>query len=202
MRRLLAALTATLAATAALLAFAQPAQAAVNLVYANTTGTTRLAASGLTVQIPTSVVRLAVDADTTQPTSPLTGTIEIPDFPVHLALDGVPSATAIVRIVPQSDLTGTVNWTAGTATITVPFVIRVIRLYPDAQPNVNLVGTGCTTAPTSATLTSDPPIVVNAPLAFHGVYTIPAFSGCGRLTPLLTGALSGGGNTLTLNLVP
>lgn len=197
MRRLLIPLVAV---CAVVLGFAQPAQAVVNLVYPNTTGTTHLAGPDLTVPIPTSLVRIALDIDTAQETNPLTGTAELPDLTVHLARPGV---TAIVRIVPQGDFTGVVNWPADAATLTIPFSVHIVRAYLDSRPNQNLVGTGCTTATaTSTALTSDSPIEGGRPIAFHGTYAIPAFTNCGPFTAALTTALSGDGNTLSLTLTP
>lgn len=197
-RRLLATLTAALAATATGLALAQPAQAApVDLVFANTTGTTFIAKQKVSADIPTSVVKTTIDLDT----KALTGTAEIPDLTVRLKLANLIPTTSIVRIVPQGGLTGTVDLGANKLETTTTFKLQVLRVFQDALPNLNLVSPGCTTkTATSATLTNTTPIDVFGTTTVTGTYKIPGFTKCGLLTPLLTTLLAGDGNTLTLNL--
>jgi hypothetical protein len=197
-RRLLATLTAVLAATATGLALAQPAQAApVDLVFANTTGTTFIAKQKVTADIPTSVVKTSIDLDA----KTLTGTAEIPDLTVRLKLANLIPTTSIVRIVPQGGLTGTVDLGANKLETTTTFKLQVLRVFQDALPNLNLVSPGCTTkTATSATLTNTTPIDVFGTTTVAGTYKIPGFTKCGLLTPLLTTLLAGDGNTLTLNL--
>ncbi|SHN45610.1 hypothetical protein [Cryptosporangium aurantiacum] len=198
LRRLLATLTATLAATATGLALAQPAQAApIDLVFANTTGTTFIAKQKVTAQIPTSVVKTSIDLDA----KTLTGTAEIPDLTVKLKLANLIPTTSIVRIVPQGGLTGTVDLAANKLTTTTTFKLQVLKVYQDALPSLNLVSPNCISkTATSATLTNTTPIDIFATTTVTGTYKIPAFTKCGLLTPLLTTLLAGDGNTLTLNL--
>ncbi|GAA0230698.1 hypothetical protein [Cryptosporangium japonicum] len=197
-RRLLATLTAALAATATGLALAQPAQAApIDLVFANTTGTTFIAKQKVTADIPTSVVKTSIDLDA----KTLTGTAEIPDLTVRLKLANLIPTTSIVRIVPQGGLTGTVDLGANKLETTTTFKLQVLRVFQDALPSLNLVSPGCTTkTATSATLTNTTPIDVFGTTTVTGTYKIPGFTKCGLLTPLLTTLLAGDGNTLTLNL--
>ncbi|MFG1926723.1 hypothetical protein [Cryptosporangium sp. NPDC048952] len=194
MRRLLV----LLAVTVATLAVAQPAQAApVDLVFANTTGTTFIAKQKVTAEIPTSVVKTSIDLDA----KTLTGSAEIPDLTVHLKLANLIPTTSIVRIVPQGGLTGTVDLGANKLETTTTFTLEVLRVFQDSLPNLNLISPGCTTkTATSATLTNTTPIDVFATTTVSGSYKIPAFTKCGLLTPLLTTLLAGDGNTLTLNL--
>jgi hypothetical protein len=118
-RRIFAALAASLVAATVGLAFTgAPAQAApIDVVFANTTGTTYIAKQKVTAQIPTSVVKTSIDLDTKQ----LTGTATIPDLTVHLKLAGLIPTTSIVRIVPQGGLTGTVDLGANTLSTTTTF---------------------------------------------------------------------------------
>ncbi|TQS39742.1 hypothetical protein [Cryptosporangium phraense] len=198
MRRLLATLTAAFAATAVGLALAQPAQAApIDLVFANTTGTTFIAKQKVTAAIPTSVVKTSIDLDA----KTLTGTAEIPDLTVHLKLASLIPTTSIVRIVPQGGLTGTVDLAANKLSTTTTFKLQVLRVFQDSLPGLNLVSAGCTTkTATSATLTNTTPIDIFSTTTVEGTYKIPAFTHCGLLTPLLTTLLAGDGNKLTLNL--
>jgi hypothetical protein len=197
-RRIFAALTASLAAATLGLAFAQPAQAApIDLVFANTTGTTYIAKQKVTADIPTSVVKTSIDLDS----KTLTGSASIPDLTVHLKLAGLIPTTSIVRIVPQGGLTGTVDLGANKLSTTTTFKLQVLRVFQDALPKLNLVSSNCISkTATSATLTNTTPIDIFATTTVSGTYTIPGFTKCGLLTPLLTTLLAGGGNTLTLNL--
>jgi len=198
LRRLLATLTATLAVTATGLALAQPAQAApIDLVFANTTGSTFIAKQKVTAAIPTSVVKTSIDLDA----KTLTGTAEIPDLTVKLKLANLIPTTSIVRIVPQGGLTGTVDLAANKLTTTTTFKLQVLRVFQDSLPSINLVSSGCISkTATSATLSNTTPIDIFNTTTVSGTYKIPAFTRCGLLTPLLTTLLAGDGNTLTLNL--
>lgn len=198
LRRLLATLTASVAVAVTGLASAQPAQAApIDLVFANTTGTTFLAKPKVTAEIPTSVVKTTVDLDT----KALTGSATIPDLTVHLTLAGLIPTTSIVRIVPIGALTGTVDLGANTMSTTTTFQLQVLKVFQDSLPDLNLVSSGCVTkSATSATLTNTTPINIFGTTTVSGTYPIPAFTKCGLLTPLLTSLLAGDGNTLTLDL--
>jgi nicotinamide mononucleotide (NMN) deamidase PncC len=198
LRRILATLTASVAVAVTGLAYAQPAQAApIDLVFANTTGTTFIAKQKVTAEIPTSVVKTSIDLDA----KTLTGSAQIPDLTVHLKLAGLIPTTSIVRIVPQGGLTGTVDLGANKLSTTTTFKLQVLKVFQDALPKLNLVSNGCISkTATSATLTNTTPIDIFSTTTVSGSYTIPAFTKCGLLTPLLTTLLAGGGNTLTLNL--
>lgn len=65
---------------------------------------------------------------------------------------------------------------------------------------------GMTSLPSKPTLRSTlvlnntTPVDLSRPITMVGTYTIPPFTGCGLLTPLLSLLLSGPKNTMTLNL--
>jgi hypothetical protein len=180
-------------------AIAQPAHADTifNLNYPHTTGSTFLAKPQVTAQIPTSTVMIAADLDT----GTLTGTAQISDLTVHLNLAALVGTTATVSIVPAGDLTGTFNLTNATITTTTRFTIAVRNVHLDAAPGINLVPSGCKTrTPTSATLTNTTPLQVFGSTTVSGRYSVPAFTHCGLLTPLLTLLLSGPNNVLTLTI--
>jgi hypothetical protein len=198
LRRLLATLTASVAVATVGLAFAQPAQAApIDLTFANTTGSTFLAKPKVTAEVPTSVVKTTIDLDA----KTLTGSAQIPDLTVHLKLANLVPTTSIVRIVPQGGLTGTVDLAANQLSTTTTFKLQVLRVFQDSLPAINLVSGNCVSkSATSATLNNTTPINIFDTTTVSGSYAIPAFTGCGLLTPLLNVLLAGGGNTLTLNL--
>ena len=197
-RRLLTTLTAAMAATVTGLALAQPAQAApIEVVFANTTGSTYIAKQQLTVQLPTFVVKGSLDLDT----NTMTGSADIPDLTVKLKLASLIPTTSIARMVPQGGLTGSVDLAANKLTTTTSFKLEILKVYQDSLPNLNLVSPGCTSQTAAvATLTNTTPINIFGTTTLSGTYKIPAFTKCGLLTPLLTLLLAGDGNTLTLDL--
>src|SRR5262249_42014938 len=145
--------------------------------------------------IPTFVVNTQVDLDT----GALTGQAHIPDLTVHLSLANIIGVTSVVRIVPAGDLTGTVTGT--TLSTTAKFSMQVLNVHLDLTPNINLVPAGCrSSSATSATLVNTPPVDIFGTTTISGTFTVPSFTRCGLLTPLLTLLLSGPNNTLTLNL--
>jgi hypothetical protein len=199
LRRTLVTAATTLMVAAAGAAIAQPAHADTifNLNYPHTTGSTFLAKPKVTAPIPTSTVMIAADLDT----GTLTGTAQISDLTVHLNLAGLVGTTATVSIVPAGGLTGSFNLTTATITTTTRFTIAVRNVHLDATPGINLVPSGCRTrTPTSATLNNTTPLQVFGSTTVSGTYTVPGFTHCGLLTPLLTLLLSGPNNVLTLTI--
>jgi hypothetical protein len=178
---------------------ATPAQAAnvIALNFNNVTGTIFLAKPNVTATVPTSVINSQLDLDT----GALTGQAHIPDTTVHLSLAGVFGVTSVVRMIPAGDLTGTVNLTAGTLSTTTRFTIQVLNVHLDLTPAINLVPSSCRTSSVStATLVNTTPIDLINGTTVSGTFTIPSFTRCGALTPLLTLLLSAPNNRLTLIL--
>ena len=106
-----------------------------------------------------------------------------------------------MKIVPVGGLTGTVDLTASKLTTTTRFTLQVVDVHQDQLPKINLVKPTCrTSAPSTLTLTNTTPVDLFQPITMVGTYTIPSFTGCGVLTPLLSLLLSGPGNTMTLDL--
>jgi hypothetical protein len=178
---------------------ATPAQAAnvIALNFNNVTGTIFLAKPKVTANIPTSVIDTQLDLDT----GALTGQAHIPDTTVHLSLASLFGVTSVVRMIPAGDLTGTVNLAAGTLSTTTRFTIQVLNVHLDLTPGINLVPSGCRTSSVStATLLNTTPIDLLNGTTVSGTFTIPSFTRCGALTPLLTLLLSASNNRLTLTL--
>lgn len=196
LRRLLVTSIAALAVGGTVAGLAQPAAADPiwQLHYANTTGSTHIAKPNVTAAIPKSVV----DAQLDLATGNLTGQVQVPDFPVTIKLLNAVPVTAVTRLVPVGNLTGSLN---GTLTTTTSFTLRLIKVYQPALPKLNLVPSTCRTAsPTTATLRNTTPVdLFDTTVA--GTYTIPRFTGCGALTAVLDLLLSGPGNGLTLRLL-
>lgn len=194
-RRLLVTLTALLAVTAWVSGLTQPAAADPigHLHYPNVTGSTTIAKPGVTAAIPQSVV----DADLDFADGSIVGQAQIPDFPVTIRVANLVPVTAIVRLVPVGNLTGQLT---DTFTATSTFTLRLVRVFQPSLPRLNLVPNGCQTrTPTTVTLVNTTPVNI-FDTTISGTYTLPRFTRCGLLTPLLNLLLSGPGNTLTLRL--
>lgn len=199
--------TVTLAAAAVLsavlsaavsVAVPAPAHAApIAVDFTNVTGSTHLARPDVDVTVPTSVVRTQVDLDA----KTLTGSVELAPLTARLNLAHLIGVTSTVRVVPTGPLTGTIDLAASRLTTTTTFTLQVTDVHLDAAPAINLVTPGCRTrTPTTLTLQNTSPVDIFQPITTQGTYTIPPFTRCGVLTPLLSLLLSGPGNTMTLVL--
>jgi hypothetical protein len=196
-RSLVLATAALIGATAAVTAVT-PAQAApIPLSFTNVTGTVHLAKPDVDVPVPTSVVQTQIDLDT----NTVTGSADLADLTAKLKLAGLIGVTSTVRIVPVGGLTGTIDLGASKLSTTTTFTLQVVDVHQDHLPRVNLVKPGCRTAePTTLTLNNTTPVELFQPITMVGAYSIPRFTGCGPLTPVLSLLLSGPGNTMTLTL--
>jgi hypothetical protein len=194
LRRLLATAAVAVVAGVTSIALAGPASADVfNLHYGNVTGSTHLAKPNVDATIPTSVVDAQLDLATSQ----LTGTAQIPDFQVNIKIAGLIDTSSIVRLVPVGGLTGTLT---DSLTVTQQFRIQLVRVFSPLAPKINLVPRGCGTKQISTVTLHNTTPVDLFDTTTSGTFTVPKFSGCGLLTPLLNLLLPGGGNTLTLRL--
>jgi len=180
------------------LGFASPAQAApIDVNFNNVTGSTFLAKPKTTVEVPKSSITTKVDLDA----GTLTGQVNIPNLTAHLNLLSLLNVTSIVKIVPVGDLTGTIDLGASKLSTTTRFTLQILDVHLNATPQINLVSSTCRTiTPTTLTLTNTTPVDIFNGTTVTGSYTIPPFTRCGLLTPLLTLLLSGPGNTMTLVL--
>ena len=196
-RTLMLATTALLGAVAAV-AVAAPAQAApIPINFNNVTGTTHLAKPNVDVAVPTSSVQTQVDLET----NTVTGTANLANLTAKLNLANLIGVTSTVKIVPVGGLTGTIDLGASKLSTTTRFTLQVIDVHLYAAPRINLVKSSCRTVRASTlTLNNTTPVDLFQPITMVGTYTIPPFTGCGILTPLLSLLLSGPNNTMTLTL--
>lgn len=199
MRRSFMLAAATMLGAAVSIMAAAPSQAAAPIAvdFNNVTGTTRLAKPKVDVSVPTSVVRTQVDLDA----KTLTGSVELAPLTAKLNLAHLIGVTSTVRVVPTGPLTGTIDLAASQLTTTTTFTLEVTNVHLDVAPGINLVPSGCRTSkPTTLTLRNTTPVDIFQPITTQGTYTIPSFTRCGVLTPLLSLLLSGPNNTMTLVL--
>ena len=190
--------TTALLGVVAAIAVSAPAQAApIAINFNNVTGTTHLAKPNVDVAIPTSSVQTELDLDT----NTVSGSVNLADLTVKMKLAHLLGVTSTVKIVPVGGLTGTVDLGASKLSTTTKFTLQVVDVHQDALPRINLVKKGCRTAkPSTLTLNNTTPVELFKPITMVGTYTIPRFTGCGLLTPLLTLLLSGPNNAMTLTL--
>ncbi|BAL88499.1 hypothetical protein AMIS_32790 [Actinoplanes missouriensis 431] len=199
LRRAAVLATATLLGAAAAITAAAPAQAApMSIDFNNVTGTTHLAKPNVDVTVPTSSVKTMIDLDT----KTVTGSVNLSDLTAKLKLANLIGVTSTVKIVPVGDLSGTIDLGASKLSTTSKFTLQVTNVHKDALPKLNLVKKGCRTVrPSTLTLNNTSPVELFKPITMEGTYTIPPFTGCGLLTPLLTLLLSGPNNTMKLDLI-
>jgi hypothetical protein len=198
LRRTLMLATTALLGAAAAVAVAAPAQAApIPINFNNVTGTTHLAKPNVDVDVPTSSVQTQVDLET----NTVTGTANLANLTAKLNLANLIGVTSTVKIVPVGGLTGTIDLGASKLSTTTRFTLQVVDVHLDVAPRINLVKSNCRTVRASTlTLNNTTPVDLFQPITMVGTYTIPPFTGCGILTPLLSLLLSGPNNTMTLNL--
>ncbi len=198
LRRTLMLATTAVVAAAAAITVAAPAQAApIPINFTNVTGTTHLAKPNVDVTVPTSTVQTELNLET----NTVTGSVNLADLTAKLKLANLIGVTSTVKIVPVGGLTGTIDLGASKLSTTTSFTLQVVDVHQDALPRINLVKPGCRTAKASTlTLNNTTPVDLSQPITMEGTYTIPRFTGCGLLTPLLSLLLSGPGNTMTLDL--
>ncbi len=176
-------------------AAAQAAPIAVD--FNNVTGTTHLAKPNVDVAVPTSVVKTQVDLDA----KTLTGSAALAPLTAKLNLAHLIGVTSTVKVVPTGPLTGTIDLAASQLTTTTTFVLELTDVHLDVAPSINLVKAGCRTSRAiTLTLRNTTPVDIFQPITTQGTYTIPSFTRCGVLTPLLSLLLSGPNNTMTLVL--
>lgn len=132
---------------------------------------------------------------------PATMKVDLPIIPGVFSIPGI--ATATLQIEPVGPATGNVNLTTKDVEATQQFNIHITKLTPPIFSFINLVPSQtCKTAtPASMHLTGELTGLTD-PLTLSSTYTIPKFTGCGLLTPLITQLTSGGGNTVTATFTP
>lgn len=112
-----------------------------------------------------------------------------------------------VRVLPQGPATGTYDTTKNDLVLTQNLRLQITKATALGLP-INLVSGSCTTSTTTLKLSGDLARLASGQVnlfgAIHatGVLTIPKFSNCGILTPLLNAVATGPGNAVTVDLQP
>ncbi|WP_181772907.1 hypothetical protein [Amycolatopsis pittospori] len=148
---------------------------------------------------------------------PITGKLAIPVTSSYFVSFRFMPATGTVELVPDGDATGTVEVRTGATTncksvgtnlcgdsdVTSKMFIKLSDVKVDGRPLE--VGPNCRTAQSVAVnIKALMPLGFPAPpVKATSTFTTPGFTGCGvreDLSPLLTGLVSGPGNTLVTHL--
>lgn len=131
----------------------------------------------------------------------IVGDLWLPPSDGYFVVFGFVPTTARTELIPVAKVTGTIK--EGQVEANAKLDIKLGDVAVDAQPLD--VGPTCRTVE-PASIDLEGPFEL-AKMRMKGVYPIPPFAGCQgreRLDPLLTGLISGPGNTidLTLTLLP
>jgi hypothetical protein len=173
---------------------AAPAATKITVRYP-VTGSTVIAKPGATVALGpgklTSTVNLATGA--------LRARISLPPATASFKEFGVIPVSATTAFVQNGPATGTLDVNTGAVTTTAHITLQVTSLTIAGIPVP--VPAGCASAsPATIPLASQPGFSIVNGGNLSGSYTLPPFSNCGLLTPLLNLTIPGPGNTITLTL--
>jgi hypothetical protein len=130
----------------------------------------------------------------------LTGNLSVPPATSPVKLEGQGVGSATIQMVLTKPVSGRINFKKFTIRSTSTFNIDVTSLTPTGT-SLNLVGNGCRTA-TPITLTLTGAFAAIGSSTYTGTFTIPPFTNCLAMTPLLTQEVSGPGNTITATFSP
>ncbi len=127
--------------------------------------------------------------------------VDLPIIPGVFSIPGV--ATATMQIEPVGDATGNLNFADMSVNATQKFNVHITKLTPPIFSFINLVpSTTCKTSTPATMQLSGKLTSLTDPLTLTSTYTLPKFSGCGLLTPLITQLTSGSGNTVNATFTP
>lgn len=126
--------------------------------------------------------------------------VDLPIIPGVFSIPGI--ATATMQIEPVGNATGNLSFADLSVNATQKFNVRITKLTPPVFSFINLVPNTCkTSTPATMNLTGKLTSLAD-PLTLKSTYTLPSFTGCGLLTPLITQLTSGGGNTVNATFTP
>ncbi|PWJ24946.1 hypothetical protein ATK17_1054 [Branchiibius hedensis] len=112
-----------------------------------------------------------------------------------------------VRILPQGPATGTFDPTKNDLELTQNLRLQITKATALGLP-INLISGSCTTSTTTLKLSGNlsrldtGQVNLFGAISAKGQLTIPKFSNCGILTPLLNTIATGSGNAVTVDLQP
>jgi hypothetical protein len=197
--RLLSSLTlataAGLAITAGGIATAGSASASSGLtVKYKVTGSTFLKSVNTTAQLGPGTLKSTVNLKNGK----LTASLSLPPASVSFKEFGLVPVSATTEFVQDGPTTGQLNISTGAVSTTSKIILKLTSMTVAGVPVP--VPSTCQSAPATIQLASLKGFSVVNGGNLAGTYTIPDFSGCGLLTPVLNLTIPGSGNTIALKL--
>jgi len=128
----------------------------------------------------------------------LTANLSLPAATVSFKEFGLIPVTATTEFVQDGPTTGQLNVNTGAVSTTSKIILKLTSMNVAGLPVP--VPSTCQTAPATVQLASQKGFTVVNGGNLAGTYTIPNFSGCGVLTPVLNLTIPGSGNTIALKL--
>jgi len=158
---------------------------------------THIKSLNMDVVVPQGTFDGTIDIDT----GALEGTLSLPPATSTIKVLGFSLATATFAIQPTGPVTGHVDLATMTVTVHSSFNFLITKAAPSFLPKLNLVGNSCRgSKPVSVDLNGK--VNLAGPSTFTSTYTIPSFTGCGLLTPVLNLIIPGKGNTFSATFAP
>jgi hypothetical protein len=161
----------------------------------NASGTTHV--KQLNADIPLGPGTLATAVNLT--TGTFTGDLTLPEASASFKLFGLLPATAKVQFTPVGQTTGTLQGSTVTSDTKVTIRLVDIRVLGVPLLAKNAKCQTMTPADLALSSTSFSPLTGGT---VSGTYTIPQFSGCGLVNPIVNLTVPGAGNTASLTLTP
>ena len=196
--RLLGSLTlatvAGLAVTAGGMASAGAASASKLTVKYKVTGSTFLKSINTTASLGPGTLKSTVNLSNGK----LTASLALPPATVSFKELGLIPVTATTEFVQDGPTTGQLNVNTGAVSTTSKIILKLTSMIVSGL-SVPVPST-CQSAPATIKLASLKGFSVVNGGNLAGTYTIPKFSGCGVLTPVLNLTIPGSGNTIALKL--
>jgi hypothetical protein len=163
----------------------------------NVNASTHLKSLNLDVVVPQGTFTGTINLTTGE----LKGNLSLPPATTKIKLFGIPLASATFAIQPTGPVTGHVNLATMAVTVNSSFNFAITKASPSFLPNLNLVGNNCHGAqPVTVNLSGNVDLAHGS--TFSSTYTVPKFTGCGLLTPILNLIVPGPGNTFTATFSP
>jgi hypothetical protein len=129
----------------------------------------------------------------------LTASLSLPAATVSFNEFGIIPVTATTEFVQDGQTTGKINLNTGAIATTSKIILKLTSLTL-AGLSVPVPASCQTSSAATVKLASEKGFSVVKGGKLAGIYTIPDFSGCGLLDPLLNLTIPGSGNTIALKL--
>jgi hypothetical protein len=163
----------------------------------NVNASTHLKNLNLDVTVPPGTFTGTVDLTT----GALQGTLNLPPASKTISFIGIPLATATFAMSPTGPITGHVDLTTMTASVSSSFGFSITSATLTLFPWLNLVGKSCRgVSPIAVNMSG--PVSLTGASTFSSTYTIPKLTGCGLATSLLNLVVPSSGNTFTATFAP